>query len=408
MDRLQKLQLRQSEVRGEIGELLDQPVEKRAETYQDDLGKLTREAKGLETQVQAAIVSTPDPEEKRLDPSAEDREFRSLVDGASVGRIVESVISGRAVDGAEAELQAHYELAANVIPLDLLEIRDDPDAAERETRAAASFTAGGEPQIQRPIIARVFPQSAARWCGVQFERVPTGQATYPVLTTGATVHTPDKSGAAAESTAAFTIHNLGPGRVQASFAYSVEDAATFPSVDSALRAELTAALQDKLDERVLNLTDAGLLQFGTDPTGPAAASGYADYIKAMYGGVDGKFSGEIGDVRMLVGHATYSHMSSVYRADQSTMSALDVLSEKSGGVRVGGNVPAYASNRQDAVVVKGTGRRNAVVALWGGVEILPDPYSRAEEGERRLYGVMLYAFKILRDAGFSRARFRNS
>ena len=407
MDRLQKLQLRQSELRTSIADLLDQPVEKRADTYQGDLDGLTGQAKGLESEIRAALVITPDPNETRLEPDAEGREVRALIAKASVGRIVESVIAGRAVDGPERELQARYQLSANVIPLDLLEERDEGDQ-DLERRAAATFSAGGEPHNQRPIIARVFPQSAARWCGVQFERVPTGQATYPVLTTGAVAGTPDKSAAQAESTAAFTIHNLTPGRVQASFSYAVEDAATFPSIDSALRAELTAALEDKLDERVVNLTDAGLLQFGTDPTGPGAASDYAAYIAAMYGGVDGKFAGSISDVKMLVGHAVYSHMASVYRSTNSNKSALDVLGEKSGGVRVGGNVPPYASNSQDAVVVKGSGRRNAVVALWGGVEVIPDPFTRAAEGERRLFGVMLYAFKVLRQDGFSRARFRTS
>ena len=37
-----------------------------------------------------------------------------------------------------------------------------------------------------------------------------------------------------------------------------------------------------------------------------------------------------------------------------------------------------------------------------------DEFSRAAEGEIRLYAVMLAAFMVLREDGFTRYRFRNS
>ena len=43
MTRLQKLQLRQSEVRVSLGTLLDTPETERTDTYADDLSKLTTE-----------------------------------------------------------------------------------------------------------------------------------------------------------------------------------------------------------------------------------------------------------------------------------------------------------------------------------------------------------------------------
>ena len=47
MNRLQKLQLRQSEVRVDLGKLLDTPEAERTDTYADDLGKLTKEVRSL-------------------------------------------------------------------------------------------------------------------------------------------------------------------------------------------------------------------------------------------------------------------------------------------------------------------------------------------------------------------------
>ena len=57
MTRLQKLQLRQSEARASMGALLDTEPEKRAESFGDDLGKLTKEMRSLEGEIQAALVA---------------------------------------------------------------------------------------------------------------------------------------------------------------------------------------------------------------------------------------------------------------------------------------------------------------------------------------------------------------
>ena len=98
----------------------------------------------------------------------------------------------------------------------------------------------------------------------------------------------------------------------------------------------------------------------------------------------------------------------VHQIGATPTSVLNVLQGESGGIRVSGNVPGYASNRQDAVVIKGPARRNCVAALWNGVEIFPDPYSRANEGEIRLYVVGLFDFAITREDGYKRYRFRNA
>ena len=47
MTRLQKLQLRQSEVRVSLGTLLDTPEAERTDTYGDDLSKLTKEVRSV-------------------------------------------------------------------------------------------------------------------------------------------------------------------------------------------------------------------------------------------------------------------------------------------------------------------------------------------------------------------------
>ena len=60
MNRLQKIQLRQSEVRVSLGKLLDTPETERTDTYADDVGKLTKEVRSLETDVGAALAAGED------------------------------------------------------------------------------------------------------------------------------------------------------------------------------------------------------------------------------------------------------------------------------------------------------------------------------------------------------------
>ena len=71
--------------------------------------------------------------------TAETRELRSLAGKGSVDRILRAAVRGWGIsDGPEHELQSHFDLDSNVLPLVML--LDD------ETRAAASFgAAAGTP-----------------------------------------------------------------------------------------------------------------------------------------------------------------------------------------------------------------------------------------------------------------------
>lgn len=66
------------------------------------------------------------------------------------------------------------------------------------------------------------------------------------------------------------------------------------------------------------------------------------------------------------------------------------------------HIPAVAANKQDVLVAKGVGRRNAVGPIWRGVEILVDPYTGAGKGEVEIVGTLFAAFSVSRAAGFAR------
>ena len=78
-----------------------------------------------------------------------------------------------------------------------------------------------------------------------------------------------------------------------------------------------------------------------------------------------------------------------------------------GGLRVSSLVPAYASNRQDAVVVKGPARSNTVATMWDAVSI-EDVVTDAKKGWVKIYLVTMFDFAVVREDGYVRHRFRTS
>ena len=362
---------------------------------------LETEYNRLEVRERAAIISetdngdTPTPSD-----TGADAELRSIQERADLGNYFASIVDETPLLGAELELRQHFGGDAASFPLAML-----------EERAAVTLT-DAAPTNAAAVIPQIFPTSAAMFAGVAMERVGAGERSYPVLSTGATVHSPAEGGDAAETNGAFTITTLEPKRLQAGFSYQVEDAARFSYMGAALQQNLTAALQSKLDERILNRATDGLLAFGTAPDNPGTASTAAAYISAMFAGVDGLYADAVSQVKILVGAGAtgvYQHMGALKvntgaAAEMSVAEKLAML----GMLRVSAHVPDYASNRQEALIIKGAPRRNCVAALWPNISLIVDRVTRSSQGEVKLTALMLYDFAILRTAGYTRHRFRTS
>ena len=190
-------------------------------------------------------IAAPPPIETR---TAEGRDFRQLVTRANLGVIFDNVINHRAIDGATAELQQHFGLDGNQVPLSLL-VRSWP-TEELETRAVTPAP-GNVSQNMASILPYVFPMACATFLDVDMPTVGVGEAVYPVLTSTLGVHTPAENASAAETTGSFSAEVLSPARLQASFFYSREDRARFAGMDAALRENLSMGLSDGFDKEIL-------------------------------------------------------------------------------------------------------------------------------------------------------------
>ena len=313
-----------------------------------------------------------------------------------MGAIFGAVLEHRATAGREAELQAHFKIGANQVPLAMLR-GAAPDIETRAVTPAPSNVG----QNQAAIVPGVFPQACATFLGIDMPTVPVGEAVYPVLTTNADVGTPAENAAQAETTGSFSAEVLSPARLQASFFYSREDRARFAGMDAALRMNLGDSLADALDKQVLAGTDGLFTGTNLPNNNVSAQTTYALYRSGLaYGRVDGTYASTVGDLKIVMGSATYAHASGQFRSDNAgDRAAIEDLMNVTGGVKVSAHVPAVASNKQNAVIRLGM-RRDMVAPIWEGVTLIPDEVTKAATGEIVVTAVMLYAVKILRSAGF--------
>jgi len=401
----QRLSVELSQSRTKIQHLagLDAPTEDQAQ----ELEKRMADHTALEKRYQAAVTADggddPDPEPTDEGDAAA-RELRSLEQRFSVSRIMDSALNDRPIrDGVEAELHQHLTMDGNMIPLAMLAGQEAVPSGELETRAVtpAPSDVGA---TQSEILSWVFPMGCAAYLGVRQPTVGVGERVFPVLATAATVETPAKSAPVSETTGSFTSTVLSPRRLQASYIVGLEDLRTFAGMEQSLRMNLSAALSDKLDERVIAqfFAASGGLPV---PTAPSAEANYDKYRTEAFSSLDGRFASKADQLKWLTNAATYKHAATVYRVPDNDVSALDSLMRTIGDIRLNANMPAEDSSTKisSVIAVKGGGHGGAVSPIWDGIAITRDPYgAHLNEGQVQLTATMLFNCAIIRPAGYDR------
>ena len=354
----------------------------------------TKELGALETRAAALSAAEPSAEPVKSEPTedSEARELRSLTEKANVGEIFKAVVNHRSVDGPEKELQEHFGIASNEIPLALL-----------EERAVATVPASTE-STTAPAVRPVFANGDAAFLGVRMATAGVGDSVHPVLTSRPTVGGPHVDNTSVAVTdAVFTAEALSPGRLQASFEYRRTDAARFGDLDMSLRAALSEGLSEALDKEWIDQIVSDVARVDA-----AAVDTFATYrARLVYGLLDGRYAKMESDVRLLMGAATAVDASSVYRGNTADDSGIDSLRRITGGVRISAHIAAAVGNKKDVIVRKGSAE-DAVVVMWPSIALIPDEISGAKTGKIVLTGVMLAAFKVLRTDGFARIQSQHS
>ena len=384
MTDLQRLQLRASDIRSKLATLAGEAdLTDEQRTDMDAMRSEYSDNERRQASLTIAGDSIPEPVE------ATETELDALIVRSNVGNIFTAAMEHRPAVGVERELQQHFGLGGNFVPLEMLETR------------AVSPAPANVGQNQAAIEPYVFPNSVTAFLGIAQPTVAFGDAVYPTLTSTLAVRTPAENASAAETTGSFVSEVLSPKRLQASFFYSIESRAQFAGMGEALRRNLSDGLADGLDKQMVVGT-TGLLTSGVlSDHNVTAITTYQSYRDVLaYGRVDGRYAGAVSDVRVVMGSSTYAHAAKQFRSDNAgDRAAIEDLQSVTGGIRVSAHIPAVASHKQNSIVRLGL-RRDMVAPIWQGIEILDDPYTKSAHGQVQIVATMLYNIKVLRAAGF--------
>ena len=378
---LQKLQLRQSEIREKINELLGN--DSRSEEQQAELEKLTGEGQGLEVELRAAIVAEPDPQEVVTatgDP--EQRERLEIRSKTGLADFLSAASGGREVTGAAKEYAAAVGCAPlGMIPLDIFR------NGQPETRAVTAGPAVDGPV--EPAVPYVFQRSAAASLGIQMPTHGPGAVQVPRVTTAPPADTLAKDAAAPSTAAVIALDSQTPKRISGQFEVRAEDLAVFPALEAVLGESIRGALSNELDEEVFNGPAAGLnglFEQAANVGVAAAVETYATGVGRFAGLVDGEHAYSLGDVRCVVGPSTYALYMGLISGG---VPLADYLESKLGSFRVSNRMPAIAAKGQKGIVTLNGGPSPIRVYVWNALEIVRDPFSAAGEGKVTLTATAL-------------------
>ena len=279
MTNVQKITLRLSQVRQRLNAISGLEGADLTDEIRAESTALQSEFADLETRHQAAIVAEGETEtranETELDSEARERlELRSK---ASLTAYIRAALSGRQVDGPEAELRSAAKIGDG-IPLELWVVPADPAL---ETRQDAPTPAPGATAVNLDRIRpAVFAASIAPMLGIEMPRVESGGYASATISTSLSAGSQAKGGKTTATAAGFTVTSVTPKRISARLGIRVEDVAAVGSenFESILRENLALVLSDALDDQAINgaggNSGADLVGVFSRLTDPAAAPSY--------------------------------------------------------------------------------------------------------------------------------------
>ena len=400
---LQKLQLKQSEIREKLNTLLG--LETRTEEQDSELTTLTAEGTAIEPEIRAAIIAAPDVEQTIVTPlgDPETRERLELRGRASFGRYLVAALTGQQSTGAEAEYQAAYKTAG--IPLDLFE----QDRPEIRADMASGVPATGAGSTLAPIQPFVFAQSIAPMLGIEMPSVPSGSYSEMTISTALTAAAKAK-GAKQDSTAAvLTPLTATPRSIRGRLTLNLEDIAAIgqANFESALRQNAQAVVSDALDTQIISGNGTapnvdGLISQLTDPTNPTAVAVFDDFVEVFADSIDGLWAVTPKEVGIVANVAAFKLSAKTFRdgtggqSRAGDMAFSDYAKAHYGAWFTNKRMPATASTIARGIVYRmgRSGLRTACLPTWGSVTV-DDIYSDAQSGQRHFTLNILVGSKVL-------------
>ena len=404
MLRSQTLQLRQSEIRSGLADL--QAGEDIDDEQRDQMDELTTEYRRNETELRAALISEEHERQTSAPEDSQARERRSLIEHFEVRQAI-GVLTERTarLSGPTAELVEEMRGAEEAnyqgIPI--------PFEALLETRANTVSSGTPTPEVTAPIIDRIFADSVAQRMGVRQINIPFGDRVYPIASQGAVFNWADGEGtdlaeAVAYQTGDVTLSPDHQGGTRIDITRTAMKQSG-PNLEAAIRRDMRASIQQGLDAATFLGTGAngeptGIFADATTPTTAVdAAASYSAFrdegVTFMVDNLAGSFDG----IRILTRPEILTGMDDALLAGTDRTEWDRFLRRFNSPVLSSNAVAAPAGSPLaiDALMtVTYAGVPPAWSALYGGIDMITDVFSKAPSGTMSLVALLTFDLAISR------------
>lgn len=385
---------RQSEIRQNLSALVgkDKPTEEETRNME----ALDAEYRSNETRYRAALIAEDD---ERRDAGADletrsDREYAELVGKFELRQVALALDEGKPLSGPTAEVVQELRSVGGYqgVPV--------PYAA-LETRAGETVAADQiNPKAIRPVIDRIFPGSVAERLGIQRINITSGELAFPVATAGAVFgwQTTELGNVGAASEYQTEERSLNPdqtGGAQMIISRKALKQAG-EGLEAAIRRDLNAVIGAELDRVVINGTGAtgeplgiipGATTYGITSTAVGAAATWAAFRAQIVAFMEANAITSAGQVNLAFDPAIWAQLDDTLITG-TAVSEWDRLTKHVGTPAISNVIPAETA----ILTANVQGVAPGYFGLYGGVDLIRDPYTKAASGQLVLTGLVTADF----------------
>lgn len=389
-----KITRRQSEIRQNLAELSgkETPTEDEVRAMET----LDREYRSNEVRFRAALTAE-DTERREAGDELEtrsDREFSEIMGRFELRQVAFALDEGRALDGATKEIIDEMRSLGGYqgIPVPL---------AALETRAGETVASGvPDPKAIRPIIDRIFPGSVAERLGIERISIAQGSLAFPVATSGAVFgwQTTELGDVGAQNKYATAERSLSPDYTGGAQMVITRKAMkqSGAGLEAAIRRDLNAVIGAELDRVVINGSGEtgeplglipGAQTYGIQSTNVAAAATWGAFRAQIVAFMQANAITSASQVNLAFDPAIWSDLDEALIAG-TAVSEWDRLTKHVGTPAISNVIPAAAA----IMTANVQGVAPGYLGIYGGVDLIRDPYTKAAAGSLVLTGLVTADF----------------